>query len=147
MIKSDAQQMKEYNRALVLRLIRREQPISRTKLAKMTGLSPTTVSIITDALISEGVVQERAFHPLPPAGAGRRPLLLEIRPEGGFLIAVDLGVTNTTVVFTTWLPKCGPGGPRRRREEEGQKPASIRSSGSFPRSWRRREWTKSERPA
>jgi len=98
-IKGNAQQMKEYNRALILRLIRQEGTVSRTHLAKLTGLSPTTVSVIADALISEGLVQERASEPLASAGAGRRPILLEIRPEAGFFIAVDLGVTNTTVVL------------------------------------------------
>lgn len=98
-IKGNAQQMKEYNRALVLRLIRQEGAISRTSLAKMTGLSPTTVSVITDALIAEGLVHERATGRPTLAGAGRRPILLELRPDGGFFVAVDLGVTNTSVVL------------------------------------------------
>lgn len=98
-MKSDAQQMKEYNRALVLRLIQQEGPVSRTALAKMTGLSPTTVSVIIDALLAEGLVRECGSSPLATTGAGRRPILLEIRPEAGFLLAVDLGVTNTTVVL------------------------------------------------
>src|SRR5690606_27321383 len=90
---------KEYNRALVLRLIQQEGPVSRTALAKMTGLSPTTVSVIIDALLAEGLVRECGSSPLATTGAGRRPILLEIRPEAGFLISVDLGVTNTTVVL------------------------------------------------
>ena len=44
-------------------------------------------------------MRERDHSPAPTGGAGRRPILLEIRPDGGFLIAVDLGVTNTSVVL------------------------------------------------
>lgn len=99
MLKGNVQQMKEYNRALVLRLIQQAGPISRSDLAKKTGLSPTTVSVITDALVEEGLVREGDGTPPSTGGAGRRPILLEIRPDGGFLIAVDLGVTNTSVVL------------------------------------------------
>lgn len=99
MPKGNAQQMKEYNRALVLRLIQQAGPISRVDLAKRTGLSPTTVSVITDGLIQDGLVHEREDLSPPAGGAGRRPVLLEIHPAGAFFIGVDLGVTNTSVVL------------------------------------------------
>src|SRR5690554_5695604 len=99
LLKGNAQQMKQYNRALVLRLIQQEGPISRVELAKKTGLSPTTVSVITDGLLQDGLIRQGDDSSAPTGGAGRRPVWLEIDPEGAFLIGVDLGVTNTTVVL------------------------------------------------
>lgn len=99
LLKGNAQQMKQYNRALVLRLIRQEGPISRVELAKKTGLSPTTVSVITDGLLQDGLIRQGDDSSAPTGGAGRRPVWLEIDPEGAFLIGVDLGVTNTSVVL------------------------------------------------
>ena len=39
------------NRAIVLNLIRKRQPISRADLARASGLQPSTVSLITEQLI------------------------------------------------------------------------------------------------
>lgn len=97
--KSDAQRMRESNRLLVLRLIREEGPISRTEIAKRTGLSPTTVSVFIDALVQEKLVHEIGYLSPATGGAGRRPILLDIRPDGRYVVAVDLGVSNTSVVL------------------------------------------------
>lgn len=97
--KNDAQRMKEGNRLLVLRLIRDEGPLSRVAIARRTGLSPTTVSVITDGLMREGLVHEVGHLSHETGGAGRRPVLLDIRPDGRYIVAVDLGVTNTSVAL------------------------------------------------
>lgn len=58
-----------------LNLIRRQGPISRIQIAKMTGLTPPTVTNITKKLLELGlIVEDRVGE----SSGGRRPLLLKI---------------------------------------------------------------------
>ena len=47
-----------HNRRLLLLNLLEQQPISRVRLARLTGLSTTTVTNLTSELIQEGVVAE-----------------------------------------------------------------------------------------
>lgn len=63
-------------------------PISRAHLAKMTGLSITSVCRIADDLIAEGVLVETGMG----CGARGRPMmLLEVNPQGSPVAGVWLG--------------------------------------------------------
>ena len=48
----------ESNRLEVLKAIRRAEPVSRTELVKLTGLSSATISDITDELLQRGLLLE-----------------------------------------------------------------------------------------
>lgn len=62
--------------------------VSRADLARLSGLSPSTVSQRVEALISEGLLQETGAG---KSRGGRRPRQLAV-PTGGALIgAIDLG--------------------------------------------------------
>lgn len=62
--------------------------LSRADLARLSGLSPSTVSQRVEALISEGLLQETGAG---KSRGGRRPRQLAV-PTGGALIgAIDLG--------------------------------------------------------
>jgi len=45
-----------YNERLVLSLIRRHGELPKADIARMTGLSPQTISIITNALEADGLL-------------------------------------------------------------------------------------------
>ncbi|HBG44896.1 MAG TPA: serine/threonine protein kinase, partial [Firmicutes bacterium] len=57
-VSGNSQVMKVRNKILVRNLIRTESPISRNKIAKITGLSPSTVTGIVRELMDEGIVWE-----------------------------------------------------------------------------------------
>ena len=84
--------MKLNNRRLVLDLIRR-QPISRAEVAKTTGLTRASVTLIADELIGQGLIRET--HPVA-SGVGRRPMLMEIVPMphscSFFAVSVSISV-------------------------------------------------------
>lgn len=91
---------REFQRAMhrsnVLDLIRTSELISRTELARETGLSQSSVTGITADLIKEGLIEEKQ------AGAyegGRPPILLSIRAEGVHVVGVNMAIDQIRVVI------------------------------------------------
>ena len=71
-----------YNERLVLSLIRRHGELPKADIARMTGLSPQTISIIMNQLTLDGLLQARhtpARQGWPAAG----PLLARSRGRSG----------------------------------------------------------------
>lgn len=93
---SDQLFVRSLNKASVIDLIRQaEVGISRAELAEMLDVSRTTVSAIVNDLLTDGLVVERG------AGAsrgGRRPIVLEINPDAGRVVGVDIGASHLTVL-------------------------------------------------
>lgn len=87
----DITQLSNANRLKILSTIRDNQRISRTQLAKLTGLSLPAVSRIVGMFIEQGYVREIGFD---DSKGGRKPVMLETIPEAGFVIGVDLGGTQ-----------------------------------------------------
>lgn len=88
--------IKELNRHTILNTIRTSGLISRIDLSRATGLSQALITGITADLTQEGLIEEKK------SGAyegGRRPKLLSIRPDGAFVIGVDLSLHRIHVVI------------------------------------------------
>jgi len=85
---ADLQQVKAANQALVLRLLHREEPLSRAALTAKTRLSPTTVSSLVEGLLGQGLIRETGIDRAQVSG--RKPVLLAIRPEGAAFLAAEL---------------------------------------------------------
>ncbi len=92
----DVSQVKNANRLRILSIIRDNKHISRTQLAKLTGLSLPAVSRIVGMFIEQGYVREIG---LGDSRGGRKPVMLETIPEAGFVIGVDLGGTSVKVAL------------------------------------------------
>ena len=87
------------HRSNILALIRTMGLISRTDLARETGLSQASVTGVTADLIKEGLIEEKQ------AGAyegGRRPTLLAIRPDGVHVVGVNLAIDQIRVVIVNF---------------------------------------------
>jgi len=89
--------MRDINRNLVLTLIKNRDPISRTELAVETGLAQATVTHIVRDLLEAGLVREVASG---PSTGGRRPILLEIDPAGGYALGLKLTPQAITLALT-----------------------------------------------
>ncbi|MBV9257741.1 MAG: ROK family protein [Ktedonobacteraceae bacterium] len=83
----DRRMMREMNQNMLLNLIRTHAPISRTQLKRMSGLSLATIIGITTVLIEQQLVVEVG---VARSTGGRKAGLLEIYPEGGYVIGIDL---------------------------------------------------------
>lgn len=86
---------KQLNELLMLNVIRAYSPISRTDIAKITRLSGATVTKFIDNLIQTGLVREDGYS---VSEGGRRPTLLKLVPEAGFVVGIDLGASNLRAV-------------------------------------------------
>lgn len=87
------------NRALVLDLLGRSAPVSRADIARITGLSRSTVSSIVQELLTEGLAQESRGTE-PARGGGRPPTLISVRGAPGVLLGVDIGHRHVRVAVT-----------------------------------------------
>ena len=71
--------------------------MSRSDLARCTGLSRSTVSVIVEELLGDELVCES--HVARSRG-GRPPIVLQFRDERFFAVGVDMGATHITAVRT-----------------------------------------------
>jgi predicted NBD/HSP70 family sugar kinase len=89
--------IKEINRSLVLNLIKSRGPISRTEVARLSGLSPATISGITADFVASGLVREMGEG---ESTGGRRPVLLRLNHQAGFVVGVKLMEHAVTSALT-----------------------------------------------
>src|SRR5437764_8077433 len=87
--------VRDINRRIVLNLIRTRQPISRADLARVSGMQPSTISLIVEQLIGDNWVIEREMGRLP---RGRRPTFLRLNDER-VIIGVDIRPNQTIVAL------------------------------------------------
>jgi predicted NBD/HSP70 family sugar kinase len=87
---------REINRSLVLNILRKQQPISRADLARVSGLQRSTISLIIEELIAERLVLEGSTGRLP---RGRRPTYLQINPQRAIL-ALDIHPEQATLAIS-----------------------------------------------
>ena len=85
---------RDINRRILLNLVRMRQPISRADLARYSGLQRSTVSAITEQLISEQWITEGALGHAP---RGRKPRFLHLNSERAGIIGVDIRPRLTTL--------------------------------------------------
>jgi hypothetical protein len=75
------------NRSTILNIIKMHSAIPRAEIARLTGLSPATVSAISAELIQEDLVFEKETG---DSSGGRRPIMLAINPRGGYVVGIKV---------------------------------------------------------
>src|SRR3990172_9426221 len=97
---SDQVFVREINLSTVLRLIHTQSPISRAQIAVLTGLNKSTVSSLVDELLTQNLIHETGSN---SGAAGRPATWLEINPQAGLIVGVELGVDFVSVAITDLL--------------------------------------------
>lgn len=87
MEKQDQILMKKQNKILVLDIIKNQSPISRMEIAKITGMSPTSITRIVGELNNEGFIRETE---LVTSGVGRKAALLDICDDVLYTIGIEI---------------------------------------------------------
>lgn len=87
MEKATRQQLKDQNRSLVLRTVFAHTSISRAGIARLTGLTRTTVSDIVADLLADDLVREVGTG---ESMGGKSPILLSLAEDSRYLIGLDL---------------------------------------------------------
>ncbi|VBB06550.1 Hypothetical protein LUCI_1786 [Lucifera butyrica] len=73
------------NESVVMNVIRRRGPISRVDIAKLTDLTPPTVTNITNKLMEWNYITE---YMIGESSGGRRPVLLKANPDLADLVVI-----------------------------------------------------------
>jgi len=76
---------------------RKRGPLARTDVAKVTGINIVTVSNYIDNYIKQGLVSQKG---LDISTGGRRPLLVELNAEAGYVVGVGMNVAETVSLVT-----------------------------------------------
>ncbi|MGD9098949.1 MAG: ROK family transcriptional regulator [Anaerolineae bacterium] len=92
--------VREINLSTVLRCLQESAPLSRARLADRTGLNKTTVSSLVEELVERGLVHQVG---LDNSKSGRPATLLDLAPQAGHIIGVELGVGFITVILTDFV--------------------------------------------
>ena len=98
--------IRDLNRALVLNLVRERRAISRAEIARVTGLSPSTVTSITaslladELLVEEGPATKREAKRDKSGAVGRPASLLRVDPKARHVIGVKLAPESLTATVT-----------------------------------------------
>ena len=87
------------NSSVVLNTVRRRQPISRVELARLSGLQPSTVSLIVEELLETGWLLEGETV---KGAMGRRPTLLSISDQY-CVLAVDIHPLQSSLAVVDML--------------------------------------------
>jgi predicted NBD/HSP70 family sugar kinase len=82
---------KEKRNADILEILRRSGPISRPDISKEMGINVVTISNYIDEFIKRNLVHEKEFD---VSEGGRRPVLLDLNPQAGFVLGVGLNLMN-----------------------------------------------------
>jgi N-acetylglucosamine repressor len=86
--KATHRQTRTFNQQLVLRALYDQSPLSRADLARLTGLTRTSVGDLVGTLIEDGLIEEVGRG---RSSGGKSPILLRVAPDGRHLIGLDLG--------------------------------------------------------
>lgn len=82
---------KEKRNIEILEILRRHGPISRPDISKEMGVNVVTISNYIEDFIRSNVVHEKE---LDISEGGRRPVLLDLNPQAGFVVGVGLNLMN-----------------------------------------------------
>jgi predicted NBD/HSP70 family sugar kinase len=82
------QRTRTFNQQLVLRAIYDRSAVSRAEVARVTGLTRTSVGELVGDLLSDKLVEEMGRG---PSTGGKAPILLRVRADGRHLVGLDLG--------------------------------------------------------
>jgi glucokinase-like ROK family protein len=94
--------LRALNRGRVIDALRERGTASRAEIARVTGLSRSTVSSIVSDLIEDGLLSEQpeATGVAHGEAGGRPPVLLSLNPSAGLAVGVDFGHTHLRVAVS-----------------------------------------------
>ena len=94
--------VRDMNLSSVMRHIHREGSLSRAQLAQRTHLNKATISSLVEELIELRLIHESGMD---TSGFGRPATMLDLNPEAGYIIGVEIGVGFISIILTNFTGK------------------------------------------
>jgi predicted NBD/HSP70 family sugar kinase/biotin operon repressor len=92
-------QLRTANRRRVIETLRTNGSMTRSALARTTGLSRTTISTLLGELIEQGIVTEASEGGGERRGAGRPATLVQLDHSAGVAVSIDVGARHLAVAI------------------------------------------------
>ncbi len=92
--------LREANEDRVIDALRVRGVASRAELARVTGLSRSTVSTIVSDLLDAGLAGERDGQPDRETHTGRPPVMVSLNPSAGVALGLDFGHRHLRVAVS-----------------------------------------------
>lgn len=89
--------LRQANERLLLNAVRQNPGASRSDLARMTGLSPSSITFIVSRLIRQRMLSEQPADSRPQVG--RRPTALRLRPQALMAVAAEVSPAGGAVTL------------------------------------------------
>src|SRR5664279_3603911 len=89
--------LKAMNRSIILNVVKKYGPIARADIARLTELSPATVTLQTADLIEDGLIYEKEEG---DSRGGRPPILLALTTSAIYVIGVKLTEAHIVLALT-----------------------------------------------
>jgi len=99
----DQSYIKQYNIQTVLALLKKCQPISRTEIAHISCMSPTSITRIVTALLNQGLIYETTGD--PRTGRGRKATHLRVHANGLYAVGIYLEKSLVRLCVTDFADK------------------------------------------
>lgn len=96
---ANTQTLREINKSIILSTIYKNDSISRIEIAEISNLSGATVTNLVTELLEEKFIIETGYQ---KSTGGRRSGLLKINSENLFILGIELGETEITVLLTNF---------------------------------------------
>jgi len=87
---------RERKNLLILDLIKKIGPTTRTDISRLIGLNIVTVTNYVNSYVDRGIVIEKG---LDVSTGGRRPALIALNEKWGYVMGVDIGPTSIIAVI------------------------------------------------
>jgi glucokinase-like ROK family protein len=94
--------VRDMNLSSVMRHVHREGSLSRAQLAQRTHLNKATISSLVEELIDLGLIHENGMD---TSGFGRPATMLDLDPQAGCIIGVEIGVGFISIILTNFTGK------------------------------------------
>ena len=91
------QSLRDANRRLVIQALSGRGVASRAEIARITGLSRSTVSSLVSDLQRTGLIVEREAPGAQSSQVGRPPVLIALAPSAGAAVGIDFGHSHIAV--------------------------------------------------
>ena len=92
--------MRAYNERLVLSIVRRDNALAKSEIARLTGLSAQTVSVIVRGLEADGLLMRGE----PVRGKiGQPSVPMRLVPDGAFFFGLKIGRRSVDLVLINFL--------------------------------------------
>lgn len=88
---------RERKNLAILETIRKEGPITKTEISKNVGLNIVTITNYVNHYIEKKMVFEKGYD---VSEGGRRPMLIELNPNSGYIIGLGLNMEDIVGVMT-----------------------------------------------